>query len=253
MFHHTQKLKKILLVIVILFFFQFLQLAGENSMLPQNLSYPFVAASVDLQFQRLKEKVSFTLKNSWCSETKINLMMDLIYQIKPRVCVEIGVFTGSSLLPVAATLQYLRLGKVYGIDAWSNEQAVKYMSPQDANFKWWSKVDMLEAKKASFNLIDLWEIKPYCTLIHAPSEIGVNYVPNEIDFLHLDGNFGEAGALLDIQLFLPKVKSGGYILLSNLYQQLDSQFTKMTTMWTLFDTCEIIWNKDHNIALFRKN
>ncbi|HEX2579484.1 MAG TPA: class I SAM-dependent methyltransferase [Rhabdochlamydiaceae bacterium] len=244
---------QILRVIAILFLFQSLPLSGENIPLPQNPFYPFVAASSDLQFQKLKEKISLTLKNSWCSETKINLMMDVIYQIKPQVCVEIGVFTGSSLLPVAATLKYLRLGKVYGIDAWSNEEAVKYMPPQDANYTWWSKVDMLAAKKASFNLIRLWKMNPYCTLIHAPSEMGVNYVPNKIDFLHLDGNFGEAGTLLDVQLFLPKVRSGGYILLSNLYQQLDGQFTKMAAMWTLFDTCEIIWNEDHNIALFRKN
>ena len=82
--------------------------------------------------------------------------------------------------------------------------------------------------------------------------MAVEQVP-EIDFLHLDGNFSEEGILLDIELFLPKVRPGGYILLSNLYQKLDGKLTKMRAMWTLFDSCEIIWNADPHAALFKKS
>lgn len=59
--------------------------------------------------------------------------MDVVYTTRPGVCVEIGAFTGSSVLPVAATLKYLGAGKIFAIDAWSNEEAVRYLSPNDPN------------------------------------------------------------------------------------------------------------------------
>ncbi len=206
----------------------------------------------DVQFQILKNEIQSSLKGSWCTEKKIDLMMDLIYQNRPEVCVEIGVFTGSSLLPVAATLKYLDHGHVYAVDAWSNEQVLKHVSTRDVNYAWWSTVNMAEVKIACMSLLHKWSVQSYCTLIPTASELAVEQVP-EIDFLHLDGNFSEAGALLDAQLYLPKVKSGGYILLSRLYQDIDRHFTKMPAVWMLFDSCEIICNVDPHAVLFRKH
>ena len=123
----------------------------------------------DSHFQQLKKGVLFTLKDSWCSAQKIDLMMDLIYQIRPQVCVEIGVFSGSSLLPVMATLKYLGQGHVYGVDAWSAEEAVKHMSVNDLNHQWWSTVSMSDIKKICVDLIDKWGCSDYCSLIHASS------------------------------------------------------------------------------------
>src|SRR5690348_4614810 len=78
----------------------------------------------DFIFKNLKEDMVSCLKNSWCSKEKIQLLMDLVYMTKPEVCVEIGAFTGSSVLPVAATLKYLQHGTMIAIDAWSNAEAV---------------------------------------------------------------------------------------------------------------------------------
>lgn len=180
-------------------------------------------------------------------------MMDLVFFTRPQVCVEIGAFTGSSVLPVAMTLKYLGHGNVYAIDAWTNNEAVKNISVNDPNYEWWSNVDMQNIKNQFYMLLNAWSLRSYCSVIHAPSEIAVDQIP-EIDFLHLDGNFSEEGSLLDVQLFLPKVKSGGYILLSNVYAFVDGKRTKMSSMWRIFDECEIICEIDNNnTALFRKN
>lgn len=206
----------------------------------------------DVQFQSLKNRVIKYLENSWCSAKKAELIMDLIFAIRPEVCVEIGVFSGSSVLPVAATLNYLRTGCIYAIDAWSNLDAIKHMSNNDPNYNWWAHVNMKEIKNRFTTLINQWNLNSCCSVIHATSEMAINQIP-EIDFLHLDGNFCEEGALIDVELFLPKVKPGGYVLFSNLFQVIDNKLTKMSSMWRLFDECEIICEIDNNTALFRKN
>ncbi len=207
----------------------------------------------DANFQPIKDEVFTHLANSWCSTKKAELIMDLIFTNRPQVCVEIGAFTGSSVLPAAATLKYLGKGHLYAIDAWSNEEAVKGVNMRDPNYAWWLQLDMLEIKTQFESLINQWELSFYCSIIHAPSETAINQI-QEIDFLHLDGNMSEEGSLLDLQLFFPKVKSGGYVLLSNAFLIVDGNHTKMSSIWKLFDGCELISEIDGgNTLLFRKN
>lgn len=206
----------------------------------------------DAGFQGVKGRVVEALKESWCSREKAELMMDLVFLTRPQVCVEVGVYTGSSVLPVAAALKYLGSGHIYAIDAWSNEVAVKNVGINDPNYWWWWTLNMEQVKYQFISLLDEWALHRYCRVIHAPSERTADQI-SEIDFLHLDGSMSEEGSLLDVQLFLPKVKSGGYILLSNLFMFVDGKHTKMSSMWRLFDQCEIVAEIDNNnVALFRK-
>ena len=99
----------------------------------------------DVTYQRLKAEVQNRLVNTWCSSEKAGLIMDLIVSEKLKTCVEIGVFTGSSFLPIASSIQYLSQGHVYAIDAWSNAEAIKYMDDEDPNKNWWACVDMRQA------------------------------------------------------------------------------------------------------------
>lgn len=252
-FKRSAFIKKATVILIV--FMQLSQLQSKERTLgfySPTTGETFSSAS-DIYFQQLKELIIAELKDSWCSPIKIELMMDLIYQTEPKVCVEIGVFGGSSLLPIAATLRYLRQGHVYAIDAWSNVEAVKYLNKNDPHYVWWSKVDMQAAQNACQTLIDKWRLGSCCSLVPASAAtVGAAQLA-EIDFLHLDGNFTKEGSLADVELFLPKVKKGGYILLSNLYKSVNNQYPKMASMWKLFDCCEIIWNDDPNTALFRKS
>lgn len=82
--------------------------------------------STDKEFDSLKTSVYKYLTNSWVSQEKAQLLMELIFLTKPQICVDIGSFNGSSALPVAATLKHIKNGKIYLIEAWSNEEAVKH-------------------------------------------------------------------------------------------------------------------------------
>lgn len=206
----------------------------------------------DQKFKELKSQVIGYLENSWCSKEKATLLMDLTMMTQPTVCVEVGAFIGSSVLPVAATLKHIGRGKVYAIDAWSNTEAVKFLSQDDPNRAWWSTVDMKGALKSFKAMIAKWSLKPYCKVISSSSSAAIDKV-GSIDFLHLDGDYSEMGSLDDVKNYLPKVKQGGYILFSNLFTMVNGTQPKLKAFCLLSESCELIAEiENDNAVLFRK-
>ncbi len=204
-------------------------------------------------FQEVKAFVLGYLKNSWCSQEKINLLMDLVFLERPVTCVEIGVFQGASLLPIAATLKYLREdGEVYAIDPWSNQEAIRWMVEENFHKAWWASVD-LEAVNQSFQyMLEETEVEAFCTIIRKPAEQAADLFKS-IDFLHLDGSLGREAALMDVLLYVPKVKKGGYILVSNVLYTIDEYQPRLDAFVAALDSCEIICGIDSsNSVLLRK-
>ncbi|MBS0627734.1 MAG: class I SAM-dependent methyltransferase [Verrucomicrobia bacterium] len=206
----------------------------------------------DTNYKNLKDKVLTALKGSWCSEEKANLIMDLMVLEKPQVCVEIGACAGSSILPIGNALQFNQQGTVYAIDAWSNQVATQYWADTDPNKAWWSTVDMQAIHGSFQNLLKTWNLTEYCIGIALPSKDAIDQLDN-IDFLHLDGDYSEIGSLKDVELYLPKVKSGGYILLSNLFIMINGKQPKLKSFIALMEDCEIVCEIERdNAILFKK-
>lgn len=202
------------------------------------------------ELTKLEARVFDYVKNSWCSQDKAKLLLELIILTKPEVCVEIG--AGSSTLPILAGLQYLKKGMTYVIDSWSNAEAIKGLPSSDPNTTWWGGMNMRAAKKQVMYMLKLWSLNSHCRMLQKTSESAISQIP-AIDFLHLDGNFSEQGALLDSELYLPKVVPGGYILLSNALVMVEGKPTKMKALWPIFDQCDIICEVDNsNTLLFKK-
>ncbi|MCI5051986.1 MAG: class I SAM-dependent methyltransferase [Simkaniaceae bacterium] len=200
----------------------------------------------------MRDRVLAELEGSWCSKAKANLIMDLIQEHKPQVCVEIGAFDGSTLLPIAVALKANKLGILHAVDAWSADEAIKGLPSHDVNYKWWRTLDMHAIKRTCLARVKRWTLSKQCRLIHKTSEAASKQF-SEIDFLHLDGNFSEAGAYKDVQLYLPKVKPGGYILVSNAMVVIDKKTPKVRSLWTIYDSSDIIKEVDNgNTVLFRK-
>lgn len=200
----------------------------------------------------LKNRVYGYIKNSWCSQEKAKLLLELIVITKPKVCVEIGAFTGSSTLPILAGLRYLKQGNAYIIDAWSSKEAIRGLPSTDPNNIWWGSLNMKDIKNQFDRMINTWFFHPFCQTLQMTSKEAVSRIP-EIDFLHLDGNFSEEGALLDSELYVPKVVPGGYILLSNALIMIGNKPAKMKALWPIFDQCDIVCEIEQgNTLLFRK-
>ena len=57
-------------------------------------------------------------QDGWCKLEKANALAAAIVSIQPNLIVEVGVWAGRSLIPMALSLKYLGKGKILGIDPW---------------------------------------------------------------------------------------------------------------------------------------
>ena len=147
----------------------------------------------------------------WCSREKASVLMDFIFLLKPQTILEIGVWGGKSLIPMAfATRANQTEGHVYGIDPWSSDESIKGM--EGANYEWWNQVDhsgILKGLERSIKQLDLGD---YITLIRSTSEAADSTIIGSIDMLHIDGNHSEEASLIDVEKWVPQVRSGGLII-----------------------------------------
>ena len=139
----------------------------------------------------------------WCDKNKAKKLYEVITEIKPELCVEIGVFGGSSFIPQALALKHNNKGTIVGIDPWSNEAAIEDMENK-ANLNWWGKVDLKGIYKRFLNKIDLYEVNDYCKILVEKSSESINkFDDHSIDVLHIDGNHCEKLAYQDSVNYYP--------------------------------------------------
>lgn len=162
----------------------------------------------------LKEQGIESIKSlhGWCTKYKASILMDLITITRPEVVVEIGVFGGSSLVPMAFALKENNRGKIYGIDPWSSQASAEGMT--GANYDWWSSIDHLEILNSLRAKIQEYDLNNYIELIQATSEAAPSI--SNIDLIHIDGNHSEEASMYDVQKWVPLVKKGGFIVFDDI-------------------------------------
>ena len=149
--------------------------------------------------------------DGWCSIDKANKLVNIITGSMPDLCVEIGVFGGSSLLPQAIALKQNGKGLIVGIDPWTHEAALEEMV-NDANKSWWGTVNLQKIYQKLAAMINQLKLNDYVDLIKDKADNVVdNFKDETIDILHIDGNHCEKMAYADSKNYLPKVKKGGFI------------------------------------------
>ncbi len=173
--------------------------------------------------------------DGWCSEQKASILIDIVLQAKPEKIVEIGVYGGKSLIPMACALRANGHGKIYGIDPWDTQASLQgVMHP--SNIAHWSWVDhpalmnTLIVKRKQFNLED------YMVLIRNTSEkADLIY---DIDILHVDGNHSEVTSYLDVTKWVPLMKPGGWIIFDDMtWSENNTNTTGRAVRW-LDEHCE---------------
>jgi len=113
------------------------------------------------------------------------------YQKKNLICVEIGVDYG---LNAKTLLKLLSIKKLYLIDPYQDE-----MDKISGNERYKSAQRYLKNYKDKIEFIRKTSIE------------AVNKVPDNIDFLYIDGSHDYEHVKKDIELYYPKVKQGGII------------------------------------------
>ena len=150
------------------------------------------------------------LLEGWCSEEKSNKLYDLIIKTKPSKLVEIGVFGGKSLLSQAFALKDNNQGIIHGVDSWKVNDCIDGMQNESA-INWWNALDYEKIYNGCKSSIENNNLQNYIKLHRMSSEEYSKMIDYEIDILHIDGNHEEESSCKDVELYLPKVKKGGYI------------------------------------------
>jgi hypothetical protein len=146
----------------------------------------------------------------WCSQDKSEKLYKLIIDQKPLNIVEIGVFAGKSLFSQAFALKENNLGIIHGIDSWKSIDCVAGMKDESA-INWWSSLDYENLYKELIDNIQINDLQNFIKIHRMSSEEFSKTIDFEIDILHIDGNHEEENACRDIEMYLPKVKEGGYV------------------------------------------
>lgn len=205
----------------------------------------------DSKTDELKKQVFLVLPSleGWCSREKALNFIEMVLEVKPQVWVEIGVFGGSSLFPVASALKHRGEGIVIGIDPWDKLECIKHFDPKkdEVQFKWWSSLDLQAIYQGLLGVVKRYALGPYCKMIVSTSRSAASQI-DQIDVLHWDGAHARSACLQDVKLYLPKVRSGGYIWLN------DSLWEEMQEgIEFLLGSCEVVKLIDQgNCILFRK-
>lgn len=190
----------------------------------ENPSYYEILKS-DPSMDKFKETIFQQMQQleGWCSFEKASILVDLITALKPDTVVEIGVFGGKSLVPMASALKYNHKGKIYGVDPWSEVASSDGM--EGANLSWWSHIDHLRILNGLQKKIKEFKLQSQVILIQATSEDCP--IIDQIDIIHIDGNHSEKASYLDVLKWVPHVKSGGLIV----FDDINWSTTKLATDW----------------------
>lgn len=202
-------------------------------------------STMDIQYSTIQESFFFhdSIKNQvfqsmnklegWCSKYKASVLIDFIFLLQPKKIVEIGVFGGKSLIPMAYAMKANNVGgKVYGIDPWSSKESGVGMD--GVNYEWWTHVNHDRILRGLQDRIKEFGLESQIELIRATSESADEIY--EIDMLHIDGNHSDITSYIDVTKWVPLVRSGGLIIFddvnwsttSRAVQWLDENCTKVS-------------------------
>lgn len=171
--------------------------------------------------------------DGWCTPQKALLLYSLIREHKPLKVVEIGIYGGRSIIPIAAALRDNGAGEVWGIETWSGAEATTHRTSVD-NDCFWMGIDFPKIKGAFLEFVLRHRLHDTIRLVEASSDrCGALF--DRIDMLHIDGSHSTYAAAQDVVTYLPKVPSGGIVIYDDINWP-----TTVAGLEILRDTCRLL-------------
>lgn len=154
-----------------------------------------------------------TSLHGWCPAEKMRKLYELITscpsEIEP-MAIDMGVWAGRSLFPMALAMRDMKRGMAYGYDAWSNVVATEGTNnPEDD--AWWGKVDMnmiLTCFKKSIEFLSLNDWIAWDKI--KTQEAARRFEDNSVWLIHQDSAHNVETIIAELELWIPKLVVGGY-------------------------------------------
>lgn len=164
--------------------------------------------------------------DGWCSPTKAIELSRLVKTAKPNIVVEIGVYGGKSLIPLAMSCRDNGFGGVIGVDPWSKTESVKGQTPEHE--EWWSKLDHEKIYQKCIGKLTELGLEKWVQLHRTTSDQFTP--PPKIDIISVDGNHGQQ-VISDVLKYAPLIPKGGFIIMDDLRWSF-GHVTKAVTLLT---------------------
>lgn len=203
---------------------------------PRTVTKLFTADELDAAIPAKTAKLIRSLPDrlqGWCSFDKAILLYSLVRKYRPEKVVEIGIFGGRSIVPIALALRDNKAGHVVGIESWAAEATVAAENAVE-NDIWWLTTDYVGIKRAFLSYIVEEELHPYIRILETTSARGLATL-DTIQFAHIDGGHSPVGAAQDVTAVLARMPSGGVIVLDDVEWP-----STRAAVEILMDTCRLL-------------
>jgi hypothetical protein len=190
-----------------------------------------------------------------CSHEKGLLMSLVISDFKLKKTADIGVYRGRSLFPQAIAHKLYSKGIVYGIDPYSNEDAVQNDNP-DLQKELDNFVATVDFQALYNGVVKILRDKKYennCQLIRKKSsEAAIYFKNNNIFFglVHIDGNHDTKFVMEDVTNYLPLLEEKSFIVLDDV--SWDSVQPAFSLLAKEMDFIDQYIDETNDFALFGK-
>lgn len=146
----------------------------------------------------------------WCTAEKAGIISDLVKTSDSQLTVELGVFGGRSLIPMALAHKQKGTGFCIGIDSWKKDTSL-HGTNDPANDEYWSNVDFPSVYRSVQQAIELHSLQDYCDTLRISSQAAAKlFNDSVIDILHQDSAHNVETITEELELWIPKLKVGGY-------------------------------------------
>lgn len=147
----------------------------------------------------------------WCTPEKGYELALAVIKSKAQISVEVGVFYGASLLPLAMAHAEQGCGLVLAIDPWSREAGTDGYDGD--NLKWWGGLDYESIYQTFLANVKAAGVEKYVQVLRQKSD-DVD-LPPFLDVAHIDGQHTDQ-ASRDVDRFASLVRPSGFCFMDDI-------------------------------------
>lgn len=151
----------------------------------------------------------------WCTNEKALYLAGLIIDRAPSKVVEIGIFGGRSLIPMAMAMKAARSGEVWGIDPWSVSAATEGDNGT-VNDQWWAGLDLEKIYTGFISEVIKNGLTKDCRWMRCKGEEAIHYFrKGSVDILHQDSNHSELVSCRQVEQWEKKMSKNSVWVLDD--------------------------------------
>lgn len=188
-------------------------------------------------------------QSGWCGVEKGLMLYQYVVETKPKLAVDVGVFSGKSTFSLAYGMRDNNSGLVVAVDSWSQPDCV--VDSDAPTVQWWSENVNLENVYLEFlTHLTTTGLAKWIRILRMTSYQAAMIIDEPIQVLHIDGNHAEWSSTSDVALWLPKLAINGILCMDDF----DWQSTQIAVGFVkkFCEEIAVVKTSESNSAFYRK-